>query len=153
MNKPFCVSFKIDAKLLALLYICWKYKFPISYFLSFYEMFGAESLFILKALACTKRITLNDNAFANLIEESRKFHKQILTGISTNLKIKQLEAQVKGGKLIDEDIPEKPEINLEEFSEEYQDFIKNYLMKNVDNIFSEQCNLKINTRDLYQNIK
>ena len=153
MNKPFSVEFKIDAKILAIIYVCWKYKFPLSYFLSFYEMFGAHTLFILKALACNKRITLNDNAFANLIEESRKLHKQIITGISTNLKIKQLEAQVKMGKLIDEDIPEEPELELNGFSEDYRKFIELYLLKNIKNIFSETFVLGLNTKDLYQQIR
>lgn len=153
MDKQFEVNFKVDGKILALLFLCWKYKFPISYFLTFYEMYGAQSLFILKALACTKRITLNDNAFANIIEESRLLHKQILTGVSTNIKIKKLQSEVKAGKLIDEDIPEKPELNLDVFSEDYKDFITTYLIKNVDEIFTEHFVLKLNSRDLYQEIK
>lgn len=152
MSKPFSIEFKVDAKILAIIYVCWKYKFPLSYFLSFYEMYGAQTLFILKALACTKRITLNDNAFANLIEESRKLHKQIISGISTKLKIKQLEAQVKAGKLIDEDIPENPELDLNDFSEDYREYIELYLLKNIEDIFSEKFKLRLNTKDLYQQI-
>lgn len=153
MDKPFTITFTVDTKLLALLFICWKYKFPISYFLTFYEMYGAQSLFILKALACTKRITLNDNAFANIIEESKKLHQQILKGISTNIKINQLEAQLKLGKLIDEDIPEKPELNLEVFSEDYRTFITSYLSKNVADLFTQNYILEVNSRDLYDEIK
>lgn len=153
MGKPFELSFKIDAKILAIIYICWKYKFPLSYFLSFYEMFGAQTLFILKAMSCTRRITLNDSAFANIIEESRALHKQILAGISTRIKIKQLEGLIKSGQLIDEDIPAQPEINLNAFSDDYKDFLSGYLLKNVDNIFSETMILKLGTKELYQQLK
>lgn len=151
--KPFEVQFHVDAKILAIIYICWKYKYPLSYFLSFYEMFGAQTLFILKALSCTRRITLNDNAFASLIEESKKLHLQIIAGISTNIKIKQLEAQITRGRLIDEDIPERPSIDCSEFSEEYAEFITSYLLPNVKNIFSETMTLKLGTKELYQQLK
>lgn len=153
MNKPFEVEFNVDAKILSIIYICWKYKYPLSYFLSFYEMFGAQTLFILKALSCTKRLMLNDGAFTNIIEQSRKLHNQIIKGISTNLKIKTLELKIKSGKLIEEDIPEHPTLNLSEFDEEYSQFIREYLVKNVVNIFSETFTLKLNTRDLYQALK
>lgn len=153
LGKPYEISFKIDAKILAIIYICWKYKFPLSYFLSFYEMFGPQTLFILKALACTKKITLNDSTFANILEESKKLHKQILKGISTNIKIKKLEIQVKNGKLIDEDIPELPEIDLSEFSDDYKEYIQTYLLKNILNIFADEVVLKIGTKELYQQIQ
>ena len=152
MRKPFEVEFKIDSNVLAILFICWKFKFPAADFLTFYQMYGVNSLFIFKALSCNKRITLNDNAFTNILEECKKLHKQILAGISLNIKIKQLEVKVKSGGLIDEDIPEHPILKLEEFSEDFQLFIK-YLVKNVNNIFSETFTLKLSTRDLYQQIK
>lgn len=149
MEKQYEVEFKVDAKILSIMYVCWRFKFPLAYFISFYEMYGAQTLFILKAMICTKRIALNDNALANLIEESKKLHHQILKGISTNIKIKQLERIVTSGGLIDEDIPERPELNLEEFSEEYKEFINNYLLKNVKNIFAENMVLCMDTKDLY----
>lgn len=149
MKKPYEIEFKIDAKVLAIIYVCWKFKFPLSYFLSFYEMFGVQTLFILKAMACTKRITLNDNALANIIEESKKLHLQIIKGISTNIKIRQLEALVRGGNLIDEDIPEKPTIDLNEFSDDYRVFVEKYLLKNIKNIFAENVVLKLGTKELY----
>lgn len=153
MAKPFEVQFHVDAKILAIIYICWKYKYPLSYFMSFYEMFKEQTLFILKALSCTRRITLNDNAFASLIEESKKLHLQIIKGISTNLKIRQLEAQVKQGRLIDEDIPERPTIDTSEFSEEYAEFVNEYLLPNVKNIFTETLTLQLGTKELYQQLK
>jgi len=153
MSKPFEIEFKLDAKILAIIYVCWKYKYPLSYFLTFYEMFGNQTLFILKAMACTKRLVLNDNAFAALLEESRILHKQILTGISTNKKIAQLENQVRNGKLIDEDIPERPSLDLSVFSEEYKEFIKDYLQKNIRNLFAENVVLRLGTRELYQQLK
>lgn len=147
--KPFSVTFKLDAKILAIIYICFKYKFPLSFLLSFYEMYGEQSLFILKAMACTKKISLSDNTFAKIIEESRLLYKQILSGISTNIKRNQLISQVKNGRLITEMIPNCPEISLCEFTDDYKQFIKQYLIKNVKNLFQEEIELMMNTTDLY----
>lgn len=152
MDKPYSVTFNLDAKILSVLYICWKYKFPLSFMLTFYEMYGEQSLFIFKAMACTKKITLNDNTFIKIIEESRNLNNQILKGISTNLKINTLTNKVKNGKKIEEIIPEKPVINITEFSEDYKKFISEYLVKNIKNIFSEKIELKLNTADLYAEI-
>jgi len=149
LKKPYEIEFKIDAKVLAIMFVCWKFKYPLSYFLSFYEMFGVKTLFILKALSCTKRITLTDNALANIIEESKKLHLQIIKGISTNLKINQLEALVRNGNLIDEDIPERPTIDLNEFSDDYRTFVDKYLLTNIKNIFSENVVLRLSTKELY----
>ena len=143
------VTFKLDAKILAIIYICFKYKFPLSFLLSFYEMYGEQSLFILKAMACTKKISLSDNTFAKIIEESRLLYKQILSGISTNIKRNQLISQVKNGRLITEMIPNCPEISLCEFTDDYKQFIKQYLIKNVKNLFQEEIELMMNTTDLY----
>lgn len=147
--KPFSVTFKLDAKILAIIYICFKYKFPLSFLLSFYEMYGEQSLFILKAMACTKKISLSDNTFAKIIEESRLLYKQILSGISTNIKRNQLISQVKNGRLITEMIPNCPEISLCEFTDDYKQFIKQYLIKNVKNLFQKEIELMMNTTDLY----
>ena len=147
--KPFSVTFKLDAKILAIIYICFKYKFPLSFLLSFYEMYGEQSLFILKAMACTKKISFSDNTFAKIIEESRLLYKQILSGISTNIKRNQLISQVKNGRLITEMIPNCPEISLCEFTDDYKQFIKQYLIKNVKNLFQEEIELMMNTTDLY----
>lgn len=153
MNKPFSIKFNLDARILALLYICYTYKFPASYMLSFYEMFGAQSLFILKAFSCTKRTPLPDNVFIKIIEESRLLHKQILAGISTNLKRKQLEIKVKSGKKIKEDIPEPPVIDVTKFTmEEYKDFIEEYLLKNIPDIFTDRPTLYLDSNDLYSEI-
>ena len=153
MKKPFSVQFKLDARILALLYICYTYKFPASYMLSFYEMFGAQSLFILKAFSCTKRTPLPDNVFIKIIEESRLLHKQILTGISTNIKRKQLETQVKSGKKIDGEIPEIPVIDTSVFTmQEYKDFVEDYLLKNIPNVFTNNPTLYLDSEDLYSEI-
>lgn len=150
--KPFSVTFRLDAKILAIIYICFRYKFPLSFMLSFYEMYGEQSLFILKAMSCAKKITLSDNTFAKIIEESRLLYKQILTGISINIKRNKLINQVKNGKLIDEIIPDCPEINLKEFSDEYKQFICQYLTKNVKNLFNEEIELMMDSKDLYDEI-
>ena len=149
MNKPFITTFKIDAKILAILYICYKYKFPLSFMLSFYEMYGEQSLFILKAMSCTKKISLNDNAFIKIIDESKLLHNQIIKGISTNIKRDQLIQQVKSGRLITEMIPDCPEIQTSLFTDDYRQFIESYLLKNVKDIFKEEIELMMSTTDLY----
>lgn len=149
MNKPFIAKFKIDAKLLAILFICYKYKFPLSFMLSFYEMYGEQSLFILKAMSCVKKISLNDNTFIKILEESKLLHKQIIKGISTNIKRDQLIQQVKSGRLITEMIPDCPEIQSNLFSEDYKEFIEKYLLKNIKDIFKEEVELMMSTTDLY----
>lgn len=150
--KPFTITFKLDAKILAIIYICYRHKFPLSFLLSFYEMYGEQSLFILKAMSCTGKIKLTDSTFIKIIEESKLLHKQILTGISTNIKRNKLINQVKSGRIITEMIPDCPIIPLKEFSEDYKQFISQYLQKNVKNIFSEQLELMVDTIDLYDEI-
>lgn len=150
MYKQFSVKFKLEAPILALLYICYKYKFPAAYMLSFYEMYGKQSLFILKALSCTKKLNLNDNAFIKIIEQSKQLHKQIIAGISTKMKINRLQARVKAGAKIEEPIPEQPIIDSTTFSDpDYREFIDNYLLKNIHNIFSETIELQLDANDLY----
>lgn len=151
--KPFTVTFKLDARILAIIYICYKYKFPLSFMLSFYEMYGEQSLFILKAMSCNKKINLNDNAFIKVIEESKLLHNQIISGISTNIKRNNLIQKVKNGKLIDEIIPDCPEIDLSLFSQDYGYFIHYYLLRNVKNIFAEEIELMLDTTDLYSELK
>ena len=153
MNKPFSITFKLDSKILALIYICFKHKYPLSFLLSFYEMYEEQSLFILKAMSCAGKLKLTDNAFAKLLEESRALYTQILKGISTNIKRNKLISQVKNGKLITEIIPDCPEIDLKDFSEDYRLFISNYLEKNVKDLFKEEIELMLDTTDLYSEIR
>ena len=153
MDKQFSVKFKLDPIILALIYICYRYKFPAAMMLSFYEEFGKKSLFILKAMTCAKKISLNDNQFIKIIEESKVLHKQLLTGISINIKRTRLENMVKNGMKIKEQIPDKPHVNLTVFSDEYSEFIENYLQYNLDNMFSEEPSLKLNTTDLYSELR
>lgn len=154
MTKPFSVSFKLDARIIALLYICYMYKFPASYMLSFYEMFGAQSLFILKAFSCTKKIPLPDNVFIKIIEESRLLHKQILTGISINRERFRLQNILKHGGRIKKVIPEEPTLDLTQFTmEEFKDFIEDYLLKNVEDIYSMNPTLYLDSTDLYSEIR
>lgn len=154
MEKPFEVTFNVDAKVLAILYVCYRYKLPIAYMLSFYEMYGAQALFILKAISCTvnKRIPINDNVLIKIIEESRLLHSQILSGISTNIKRRNLSSLVKYGKHIPEPIPEEPTLDLTKFTPDYKEFIEDYLLQNVKNIFKEEITLALNTKDLYEEI-
>jgi len=153
LDKQFSVKFKLDPIILALIYICYRYKFPAAMMLSFYEEFGKKSLFILKAMTCAKKISLNDNQFIKIIEESKLLHKQLLTGISINMKRNKLENMVKNGMKIKEQIPDRPHVDLTVFSDEYSEFIETYLQYNLDNMFSEEPALKLNTTDLYSELR
>ena len=154
MEKQYSVKFKLEAPILALIYICYKYKFPASMMLTFYEMFERQSLFILKALSCTKKINLNDNVFIKIIEQSKILHKQIIAGISTNIKRNKLETLVKAGRKITETIPDAPEIDLTKFDDsDYREFITNYLQKNISDLFTTTPELKLDANDLYCELK
>ena len=152
MTKPFTVNFKLDPKILGIIYICYKYKFPASFLLTFYDFYGPEALYILKAMSCANKIKLTDNAFIKLIQESNLLHKQILTGISINIKRNKLINQVKSGRLINEMIPDCPVISLKDFSDDYAQFISQYLQKNVTNLFCERLELRLDSRDLYSEL-
>lgn len=152
MSKPLTITFTLDARILALIYICYKYKFPLSFLLSFYEMYGHQALFILKAMSCAGKIKLTDSTFIKILEESQLLHKQIIKGITTNIKRNKLINQVKSGRLITEMIPECPAIALKEFSDDFSQFITQYLQKNIKNLFCDQIELHLNTVDLYSEI-
>ena len=82
-DKPFSMAFKLDAKMLTLVYICYEYKFPLSFMLSFYELYGDNSIFALKALTCCRKIKLTDSGLMKILDESRILYKQVVKVIST----------------------------------------------------------------------
>ena len=120
--------------------------------LSFYEMYGDNSLFALKALSCSKRISLNDVTFAKIIEESRALYKQILAGESVLLEIEKAQKLNKNNYDITS-LPELPVIDTSEFSEDYRNFVNSYLLKNINNIYSPEVELRMSTEDLYQELR
>ena len=157
MDKIFSTEFELDDKKLLVLYMCYKFKFPASYMLSFYELYEEKSLFTLKALACTKDIKLTDQSITKMLEESRKLYKQILRGRSIRNEIKEskikLKKEIEKARLLDLDlsmvslpaVPEEPTINTEDFSSEYKDFLENYLLRNVEDITFRNCNIGLTT--------
>lgn len=148
MDKLFSVDFKIDAKMLTIIYICYEYKFPLSFMLSFYEMYGDTSMFAFKALSCAKKIKLTDSSLIKILDESRILYSQILQGISTIIKINEL----KSNNPNNEEIPEYPSIDLSKFSNNYRNFIQNYLLVNVTDIYAPRLNLKLSSDDLYKEL-
>ena len=40
MDKIFSLDFRLNSKILLIIYICYHYKFPLSVMLSFYEYYG-----------------------------------------------------------------------------------------------------------------
>ena len=154
MTKPFSTRFKLDSKIIALIYICYKYNFPLCFMLSFYEMYGEHSLFALKAMTCAKKLTLNDNTFTKIIEESRDLYKQVLTGVSTIIEINKIEKSNENRSIEDKkEIPEYPQIDTSKFSSDYKDFIEQYLLKNIKNIYSPMVELRMSTKDLYEELR
>ena len=117
----FTTYFELNSHILAMLYLCYKFKFPIAYMITFYENYKDSAFFVFKAMACKKQIALNDLTFAKIFEESRKLYKQILV----------------------------KEIKPEEFSERYKEFIENYLLKAIPNIYDETVALSMTTEELY----
>ena len=148
MSKLYTVQFALNAKLLAIIYICYKYKFPLQFMLSFYEMYADSSLFVLKALTCCKKTKLTDNEFIKIMEESRRLFHQIQKGMSINIKRKQISL----GILKDEEMPEPPELNYLGFSESYTEFINEYLLKNIEDIYAPTVSLKMSSEDIYSEI-
>lgn len=147
-EKPFSTRFKIDAKILTLIYICYEYKFPLCFMLSFYELYGDNSIFALKALTCSRKIKLTDSGLMKILDESRLLYKQIVEGMSTIIKINKLKAYNKDN----EEIPELPKINFEVFSNEYKNFLQNYLLENINDIFAPVVKLKMSSDDLYREL-
>lgn len=151
-DKPFSAKFKLDYKILALIYICYKYKFPLSFLLSFYEMYGEASLFTFKAMSCAKKISLTDAAFIKILDQSKILNNQIIAGIGIKRKIQQLSSIVKNGGKIKEEIPEEPSIDLTKFNDDYREFLEKYLLENLVDVFSETLELLFSTSDAYSEI-
>ena len=147
-NKLFSIDFKIDAKVLTIIYICYEYKFPLAFMITFYELYGETSMFALKALTCAKKAKLTDTKLMKIVEESRLLYTQILAGISTIMKIKQLKAY----NPKDEPIPEYPTIDTSKFTAEYKEFVENYLLQNIRDIYAPVVNLRLSSHDLYREI-
>lgn len=147
-NKLFSLDFKLDAKILTIIYICYEYKFPLAFMITFYELYGETSMFALKALTCSKKAKLTDTKLMKIVEESRLLYTQILTGVSTIMKIKQLKAY----NPKNEPIPEYPSIDTSKFSADYRVFIEDYLLKNIRNIYEPEINLQLSSHDLYKEI-
>lgn len=134
MTKIFATEFKLNSKILSIIYLCYKYEFPISIMLSFYEMYEDNALFVFKTLSCAKKSKINDNILINVLNESRILLKQIQQGITS------LEKN------------EEPKLNLADFSNEYRIFIQDYLLKNIENIYEPIIKFKFNTSDLYKEV-
>ena len=152
-DKPFSTKFTPDYKIFALLYICYEYKFPLSFFLTLYEKYGEMSLFIFKAMSCIKSISLTDSKFTKIIEQSKLLYRQIHKGITTRHQIKRLSMFVKNGYKIQEQIPDEPVLDLALFTDEYKTFVTNYLQKNIVDMFADELELLFDTGDLYDEVK
>ena len=116
-------------------------------------MYGEQAMFILKAFSCMKPISISDNGLLKIVEESKLLYKLIIAGISVKIKRQQLEQKVKNGWTIKEPIPDEPTLDISEFSNDYKDFIENYLLKNIIDIFNEKLTLKLDTIDLYEALR
>ena len=148
-NKVFSTEFVLSAKIIAVIYICYEYKYPLSIMMSFYEMFGDQSMFALKALSCCKKTKLTDNTLTKALEESRCLFNQIVKGQTIINKINQL----KFNNPKNEPIPEYPKLDTNCFSNNFKDFIENYFLVNIPNIYSPVVELKMSSDDLYKELE
>lgn len=147
-NKIYTVEFTLNAKLLAIIFICYKYKFPLQFMLSFYELYGDSSLFALKALTCSRKTKLTDSELVDIVEQSRRLYTQIQQGISINIKRKKI---LNG--ILEEELPDPPCIDHIGFSVEYDEFINNYLLQNIEDIYAPTTKLKMSSEDIYTELK
>lgn len=138
----FKTRFKLNSKLIAIIFICYKYKYPLAYFLTLYEMYKEASLFAFKAFSCNKKIELSNKTFIQILEESRDLYHQILAGQSMIIKMKNEKS----------DTIVEPKIDVTQFSPEFRFFIENYLLKNMSNIFDEEVELTMTSDELYSEI-
>ena len=144
-KKLYSAKFRLNSKILALMYICWYYNYPTTVLLTFYETYKDMSLFALKALSTCKKIKLTDNTFIKILQESATLYSQVIKGITNKLKRKQLLTY----NPKNEDIPNEPTLNLEVFSDDYKRFITEYLIENIDDLFAPEVKLNISSEDLY----
>lgn len=151
MDKQYSFKFELNSKLLSILYLCYKYNFPLSYMLSLYESFNDKSLFVFKALACKKKVALNDNTFVKILQQSRQLYKQILKGVSTLIEIDKIKREnvFRQEKL---PIPQFPSIDYSEFNDDYSKFIRNYLLVNIKDIYAQEVELMLTSRELHQGV-
>lgn len=155
MDKIFVTEFELDAKKLALIYICYQYKFPLCFMLSFYEMWSDSSLFALKALTCTKKSKLTDTSLMKALDESSSLYKQILKGTNTIRRIKETKDKInkinqKSSAEPLPEIPEYPKLTLHNFSPSFKKFVTDYLLVNVEDIYSPVIKLRFSSDDVYK---
>lgn len=136
MSKIFSTQFKLDAKMIAIIYLCYEYKFPLAFMLSFYEMYGDNSLFALKALSCAKKISLSDNTLIKIIDESRLLYDQIVFNRNKLTEHSDFE----------------PTIDYNKFTLSFGRFIQNYLEQNIENLYEPIVKLRLDSRDLYEEL-
>ena len=141
MNKIYATEFKLSAKMLAIIDMCYIYKFPASIMLSFYELYGDNTFFALKALTCARKLDLTDTTLVKIIDESNLLYKQIQDNI------RKLEL----AKSKNEEY--KPELNLNVFSANYRSFIEEYLLSNIENLYTPIVKLKLSSDDLYRELQ
>ena len=113
--------FELNTPLIAIMYMCYEYKMPVALMIAFYESYTEMALYLFKAMACMKYVTLTDAKFKQIVEESRKLYWQIVDH----------------------------RVKVEEFSPEFQQFINTYLMVNIEDIYAERIKLNITTKQLY----
>lgn len=119
-KKSLEIKFELNIYLLTLLYLCFTYNISLDMLLALYEQYGKQSLFVFKALACKKNISISDKQFTGFMDESKRLYRQIL----------------------------KHNIILYDYTHSYQLFIK-WLNTAIEDIYAEQVKLKVDYTDLY----
>lgn len=119
-KKSLEVMFELNIYLITLLYLCFTYNISLDMLLALYEQFGKQSLFVFKALACKKNVSISDKQFAGFIQESKRLYRQIL----------------------------RHNIVLYDYTHSFQLFIK-WLNTAIEDIYAEKVKLRIDYTDLY----
>lgn len=141
----FKARFEICPCIIASIFFCYKFNYPLGIAIAFYEEFGKQALFAYRAVTSIKQVSMNSQLFTRILNESKLLYQEILKG---SAKIIELEKQ----GIVDKESPEYPKINLELFSQDFSDFIKLYLLRYIDNIFAEEVELSISTEQMYEHL-
>ena len=141
----FKAKFEICPCIIASIFFCYKFNYPLAIAIAFYEEFGEQALFAYRAITSIKTVSLNSQLFTRIFNESKLLYQEILRG---SAKIIELEQQ----GVVDKNSPDYPKIDLELFSQDFKEFIKLYLLKHIDNIYAEEVELSMTTEQMYEHL-
>ena len=150
-DRPYSIYLELNPKLLTILYMCYTFELPLSLMISLYSSYGEMALFVFKILAHMKVIKLTDNDFTRVLTCSRSLYKHILNMNRVKIDRERI-IQDNKTRTNKKEVPSLPTMNLDEYTESYRNFITNYLLENIVDIYAPEVELKLNTVELHQGI-